>query len=460
MRIMRNGFAIWMAVLAMGALAQITAAQTATAQPAPAKPAATTTAPVDPAIAAEFSALTRDHRRNLNDLYSMRGIAPIAGKGELSIGLVQSFLTKPLARNWPAPYPKGSAVLFYAQSDTGISAFLIGQEGLIAHAKTKVTRLRLSGLIANFRGSLGVDTIKRSRAPRWRGERAYQPFVGPERDQFDSDAKALAAQLLPPAIKDGLGGVRHLIIVANGEIASNPFSALPLSGGKQLVDRMSVSISASLFDVDQMIRPWAGRKSLGNMLVLGNPVVPKDPNWDVPPLPGAEDEAKALAGRLGVPVYVGAAADKARFMADASAADSLYIAAHATSDPREPLTGGFVMLSGPDTDQAFLRAKEVQTMGLSASIAVLSACQTGLGMAHEGGTIGLARSFQKSGVPRVVMSLWSVSDEATVYLMDRFSEHMMTAVPAEAMRLAMLDARARYDDPSLWAPFTIFGTPR
>jgi CHAT domain-containing protein len=223
---------------------------------------------------------------------------------------------------------------------------------------------------------------------------------------------------------------------------------------------MSVSISASLFDIDQMIVPWKGRDSLGNMLVLGNPLVPKDPDWDVPPLPGAEEEAKALADRLTVPVYIGSAADKARFMADARSADSLYIAAHATSDPREPLTGGFVMLSGPNPDQAFLRAKEVSTMGLKASIAVLSACQTGLGMAHEGGTIGLARSFQKGGVPRVVMSLWSVSDEATVYLMDRFSEHMLTQPPSEALRLAMLDARKRYDDPSLWAPFTLFGTPR
>ena len=58
------------------------------------------------------------------------------------------------------------------------------------------------------------------------------------------------------------------------------------------------------------------------------------------------------------------------------------------------------------------------------------------------------------------MSLWSVSDEATLYLMDRFQLAAMTNVPAEALRLAMLDARTKYPAPALWAPFTVFGTPR
>ena len=91
---------------------------------------------------------------------------------------------------------------------------------------------------------------------------------------------------------------------------------------------------------------------------------------------------------------------------------------------------------------------------------VLSACQSGLGFNHDGGVIGLARSFQKAGVPRVVMSLWSVSDEATLYLMDHFQLQAMANVPAEALRLAMLDTRKKYPDPALWAAFTLFGTPR
>lgn len=413
----------------------------------------------DAASAADkFRTLAADHRRNLGDLHLKRGLPPPDFEADVSIDRVTEFLNKRIGQ--PAPYPNGSAVLFYAQSDSSLSIFLIGQSGLIAHDEVSIARPKLSALVSNFRASLGVDSIKRSRAPRWRGDRAYAPFVGPERHQFERDIKALSSTLLPPEIAAGLSDVQHLIIVANGEIASNPFSALTLGKDTLVVDRMSVSISASLFDVDQMIRPWSGRASLGKMLIFGDPLVPKSPDWDVPGLPGAAQEARSLADRLELPAFIGPDAAKSRFVSDARGATSLYIAAHATSDPREPLTGGFLMLSGPDADGAFLRAKEVQTMGLRANLVVLSACQTGLGMAHEGGTIGLARSFQKGGVPRVVMSLWSVSDEATVHLMDRFAAHMLEHTPSEALRLAMLDARKKYDDPSLWAPFTLFGTPR
>ena len=46
-------------------------------------------------------------------------------------------------------------------------------------------------------------------------------------------------------------------------------------------------------------------------------------------------------------------------------------------------------------------------------------------------------------MPRVVMSLWSVSDEATLYLMDRFQLTAMNNPPAEALRLPKLLTRLR-----------------
>lgn len=60
----------------------------------------------------------------------------------------------------------------------------------------------------------------------------------------------------------------------------------------------------------------------------------------------------------------------------------------------------------------------------------------------------------------MLMSLWSVSDEATVALMDRFNRAAMTMAPAAALRSAMLAMRRRNPDPKLWAPFVVFGTPR
>jgi CHAT domain-containing protein len=266
--------------------------------------------------------------------------------------------------------------------------------------------------------------------------------------------------LLPPDIRKALLGIRHLVIVANGVIATNPFAAFPLTGKELLIDRMSVTVSAGLFDLDQMIRPWTGRNEYVNPLVVGDPLVPVTPEWKVPRLPGAANEAALLARRVSAEALLGEAATKSAVLDRMGSARMLYFAAHGVSDPRAPLSGGFLMLAGPTPDEAFLTAGEVQQMDLDANLVVLSACQSGLGFNHDGGVIGLARAFQKAGAPRVVMSLWSVSDEATLFLMDRFQLAAMTNVPAEALRLAMLDARKKYPDPALWAAFTLFGTPR
>jgi CHAT domain-containing protein len=58
------------------------------------------------------------------------------------------------------------------------------------------------------------------------------------------------------------------------------------------------------------------------------------------------------------------------------------------------------------------------------------------------------------------MSLWSVDDQATSQLMQAFVKHLGTQLPSEALRQAMLEVRQEYSEPSEWASFVIFGTPR
>jgi CHAT domain-containing protein len=183
----------------------------------------------------------------------------------------------------------------------------------------------------------------------------------------------------------------------------------------------------------------------------------------VPPLPGAEAEAQQVALMLKVSPLLGKEATKAAVLRKVAAADGLYFATHGVADGREPLSGGFLLLSAPDFAAGWWTAREIQACRLRAKLVVLSACQTGLGQVHDAGIIGLARAFQLAGVPRVVMSLWSVNDAATNELMQSFMRHLLGAeanTPAEALRLAMLETKRRQPDPAKWASFMVFGTSR
>ena len=110
-----------------------------------------------------------------------------------------------------------------------------------------------------------------------------------------------------------------------------------------------------------------------------------------------------------------------------------------------------------------LLAPEFFSLKLPATeLAVLSACQTGLGKEVSGeGLIGLTRGLMYAGAPRVVVSLWSVSDQATAELMKAFYQGVLTRKqrPAAALRAAQLTLwkQKQWQSPYYWAAFTLQG---
>ena len=110
----------------------------------------------------------------------------------------------------------------------------------------------------------------------------------------------------------------------------------------------------------------------------------------------------------------------------------------------------------------FMQAQDVYNLKLNADLVVLSACQTALGKEVEGeGLIGLTRGFMYAGAPRVLASLWRVSDLATMDLMRRFYGAILTkGLPAAAaLRDAQAAVRAEKQRaaPYYWAGFTLQG---
>jgi CHAT domain-containing protein/tetratricopeptide (TPR) repeat protein len=118
-------------------------------------------------------------------------------------------------------------------------------------------------------------------------------------------------------------------------------------------------------------------------------------------------------------------------------------------------------------EDGLLTAEEVAWLDLSGvDLVVLSACDTGLGQARAGeGLLGLRRAFLTAGAGTVISSLWSIPDQETVELMDRFYAHLWEEgrTPSDALRQAQLDViaaqRARHgaSQPRSWGAFVIDG---
>ena len=143
----------------------------------------------------------------------------------------------------------------------------------------------------------------------------------------------------------------------------------------------------------------------------------------------------------------------------------LHFATHGLLNAERPqFTGVVLSLVGNRAGaDGFLRADEVYNLRLGSPLVMLSACESGLGREKRGeGVMGLTRAFMYAGAPTVGVTLWSVSDRATVDLMASFYRSLLGARPAapsvalNAARRTML-ARKETSAPYFWAPFVLVG---
>ena len=251
----------------------------------------------------------------------------------------------------------------------------------------------------------------------------------------------VAAQLTKP----------RLTIVGHGPLHYLPFAAL-MQDDQYLVDKFTIRMLPSA-SVLKFLRPRKAAK-LSESLVLGNPDL-HNPDLD---LPGAEEEAQAVAQLLSAPhLLLRDRATKQAFSRLAPQAKYVHVASHGEFNDRQPLASG-LLLSAPKGQPNRLTVSDIYDLGLDAELVTLSACETGLGSVASGDdVVGLTRGLLYAGSSSVVTSLWKVDDDATGQLMTQMYQYLRAERPDDALRYAQLNTRADFPHPYYWAAFYLTG---
>ena len=308
----------------------------------------------------------------------------------------------------------------------------------------------------------------------------------------EEDAGQTLRKLLWLPLEKHVADAKVVLLSPDGALARLPFAALPGSKeGTYLLEEVALAVVAVPQLLPELLAPAArGDSPRSSLLVVGDvdfdksDIVVARADSRSPPrgaltgwgrLVGTLAEAETirktfdqrldgtvtdLRGREATKAAVRAALPKHRFA---------HLATHGFFAPAElksalagragdrgmfgrsglsgwhPLLLSGVVLAGANRapkageEDGVLTALEVAEMELAGcELAVLSACETGLGESAGGeGVLGLQRAFQVSGARATLTSLWQVPDEGTRLLMQRFYANLWEK------KMSRLDAPAQ-----------------
>ncbi|KAM6523097.1 hypothetical protein FSOLCH5_003716 [Fusarium solani] len=208
---------------------------------------------------------------------------------------------------------------------------------------------------------------------------------------------------------------------------------------------------------------------------------------DLDPLPSADVEVKAIENLIGdTRALTGPNATKEAVSALLGHYRVLHFATHGSLSTEVSMLSAIHLADGEN-----ITVEDLMWRRLRADLVVLSACKTGRGELTSGDdVIGFARALLAAGAKSVLVSLWSVDDDVTSFLMTKFYEHLKKEwSPAGALQAAQLATRqAKQDDvqrflsglrdicpelklgdaahpenyshPMYWAPFIVIGSGR
>ncbi len=287
-------------------------------------------------------------------------------------------------------------------------------------------------------------------------------------------------ELVWKPLETQLAGCNTILLSPDSKLSQIPWGALP---GKQPGSYLIEDVAVAVLPVPQLLPELLAARTedgdtepVPSLLIVGNidydAAVNKSADFSARQVSGAKqggdlltfEKLKSATAEISslralysrqfpgghLQVLEKSAATEAAFCRDAPQFRSLLIATHGFYAPpnlramlavQDELVGldrnhggnrsgalsglalaGANLPAEPGDDDGILTAEEAATLDLrKVDLAVLSGCETALGENALGeGALGLQRAFQVAGAHTTVASLWSVPDQKTSQLMERF----------------------------------------
>lgn len=318
----------------------------------------------------------------------------------------------------------------------------------------------------------------------------------PKRKDIQQLARAVDQKVMRP-IRAVSGDAEHFLISPEGKLSLIPFEALVDEGDRYLIENYSFTYLTSGRD---LVRMRTERASKSGPLVVANPAFGEPSAMKGPetarrkaapsrglaetyfaPLTGTAQEAKSIGGIFPNAKFLIARQATETALRRVAAPSILHIATHgffldddgngsaALAKPRieNPLLRSGLALAGANrrnggSDDGILTALEASGLDLwGTKLVVLSACDTGVGEVRGGeGVYGLRRAFVLAGAESLVMSLWPISDAATLGLMTNYYKNLKQGIGrGPALRRVQMEMLKRTDrrHPFYWASFIQYG---
>ena len=227
-------------------------------------------------------------------------------------------------------------------------------------------------------------------------------------------ASRLDGLLLAPltAIGDG-----PLVVVPTGCLQALPWALLPSCVGRAVTVAPSATswISAA----------WSGPRPRA-VAIAG------------PGLPGAVEEAAAVAALYGITPIAGPGATVRVASAALAGAEVAHLATHGRVHPEHPLLSALTLADGP------LTAYDLERLDPVPRLVVLAGCDTGRPTVRAGDELlGLSASLIARGTVQVIASVVPVPDALTAPLMTALHRGLLAGHPAAQ---ALANAQARLDE--------------